>query len=75
MAHDAEEGEEGGEDEWMDVDEEEDGTPKKRTKTNSGAVVFAGRGPRSNRQLAGLRDSEVSEILQRYLFSQLMTFF
>ena len=50
--------EEGGEDDWMDVDEQEDGTPKKRAKTNSGAVALPGRGPRSNRQMAGMRDSE-----------------
>ena len=65
MEIDMEDGEGGDEDEWMDVDEE-DGTPKKRAKVNSGAVVFAGRGPRSNRQLAGLRDNEVSGTLQRY---------
>ncbi|KAF9050550.1 P-loop containing nucleoside triphosphate hydrolase protein [Panaeolus papilionaceus] len=39
---------------WMDVDEEES-APKKKVKTNSGAVMSK-RVPRSNRQLAGLRD-------------------
>ncbi|KAF7303206.1 Nucleolar GTP-binding protein 1 [Mycena kentingensis (nom. inval.)] len=47
---------EGGEDSWMDVDDgaEEEGTPVKRLKTNSGGV--AKREPRGNRALAGLRD-------------------
>ena len=59
-------GSEEGEGEWMDVDEE-DSTPKKRTKSNTGsAVVNKGkREPRSNRQLAGLRDDAVSA---RYCF-------
>ncbi|EJD02560.1 P-loop containing nucleoside triphosphate hydrolase protein [Fomitiporia mediterranea MF3/22] len=46
---------EGDEGDWMDVDGE-DRTPQKRAKSNSGAVVLSGRGPRTNRQLAGLRD-------------------
>lgn len=46
-----------GEGEWMDVDEE--ATPHKRVKANSGVVIAKGaRGPRSNRQLAGMRDEE-----------------
>lgn len=56
---------EGGEDaeaEWMDVDGE-DMTPQKRVKANSGAVVAKGkRVPRSNRQVAGLRDEAVSSL-------------
>ncbi|THG92975.1 hypothetical protein EW145_g8516 [Phellinidium pouzarii] len=45
--------------EWMDVDGE-DGTPQKRMKTNSGAVVAARnkREPRSSRHLVGMRDAE-----------------
>jgi len=41
--------------ETMEVDGEED-TPRKRAKANSGAVIARMRAPRSNRQLAGLRD-------------------
>lgn len=59
---------EGDENEWMDVDEEE-GSPQKRIKANSGAVVFAGRGPRSNRQLAGLRDGQVKFALSHTLLA------
>ena len=45
--------------EWMDVDGE-DGTPNKRVKSNSGAVVPKNRRePRTNRQLAGMRNEEV----------------
>jgi nucleolar GTP-binding protein len=45
---------------WMDVDGEE-GKGGKRTKTDSGAAVTARRRePRSNRQLAGMRDGAVS---------------
>ncbi|KAF7797295.1 hypothetical protein EIP86_008490 [Pleurotus ostreatoroseus] len=47
--------EDGGEDAWMDVDEE-GGAPSKRAKGNSGAVLAKGRQPRSNRQVAGMRD-------------------
>lgn len=48
-----------GEGEWMDVDGE-DATPHKRAKGNSGAVIAKGsREPRSNRQLAGMRDEAV----------------
>ncbi|TFK53750.1 P-loop containing nucleoside triphosphate hydrolase protein [Heliocybe sulcata] len=40
---------------WMDVDGED--SPNKRVKANSGAAVTKGkREPRSNRQLAGMRD-------------------
>jgi nucleolar GTP-binding protein len=54
----------GGEEEegWMDVDGE-DATPKKRRKSNTGAVTAVAakgkREPRANRQLAGMRDDEV----------------
>ncbi|KAI1787471.1 GTP binding protein 4 [Ganoderma leucocontextum] len=53
---DAEMGEEGeGEGEWMDVDGEE--APRlKKAKANSGDVTKGARHPRSNRQLAGMRD-------------------
>jgi len=52
------EGESGGEEDWMDVDGDE--TPNKRVKGNSGAVVAkSSRAPRTNRQLAGLRDEQV----------------
>ncbi|KAF8655611.1 hypothetical protein AX16_002993 [Volvariella volvacea WC 439] len=44
-----------GEEDWTDADAE--GDRRKKSKTNSGEVVFAGkRAPRSNRQLAGMRD-------------------
>lgn len=46
------------EDAWMDVDGQE-GSAKKRVKTNSGGVV-AKREPRSQRQFAGMRNEEVS---------------
>ncbi|KAK7692118.1 hypothetical protein QCA50_003737 [Cerrena zonata] len=47
--------EEAGEGDWMDVDE--GGSPNKRVKDNSGAVVAKGaREPKSNRQFAGMRD-------------------
>ena len=52
-------GAEDGEGDWMDVDE--DATPAKRAKANSGAAVSKGRRePASNRQFAGLRDDAVS---------------
>ncbi|KIJ05519.1 hypothetical protein PAXINDRAFT_93375, partial [Paxillus involutus ATCC 200175] len=52
------EGEEGEEGDWMDVDGEETPTSK-RAKSNSGAVVAKNpRAPRSNRQLAGMRDDQ-----------------
>ncbi|KAG6333718.1 hypothetical protein ID866_5371 [Astraeus odoratus] len=50
----------GAEDDWMDVDDEE--TPNKRAKTNSGAVIAkTSRAARSNRQLAGLRDEQLQQ--------------
>lgn len=54
------EGSEGEEGDWMDVDGEEDAPAGKKAKANSGAVVAKGRQPRSNRQLAGMRDEAVS---------------
>lgn len=53
---------EDGEDGWMDVDgEEEDATPNKRAKANSGAIIAkSAREPKTNRQLAGMRDQAVS---------------
>lgn len=51
---DGEEGTEG----WMDVDDDRS-TPKKKVKTNSGGVINK-KEPKSNRQLAGLRDEGVS---------------
>ncbi|KIP06114.1 hypothetical protein PHLGIDRAFT_128469 [Phlebiopsis gigantea 11061_1 CR5-6] len=48
-------GAEDGDGEWMDVDE--DATPAKRAKANSGAAVTKGRRePATNRQFAGMRD-------------------
>lgn len=64
--------EDDGEGEWMDVDGE-DSTPKKRSKMNTGTAVVAKskREPRSNRQLAGMRDDAVSLISSfMYHFSQ-----
>ena len=46
-----------GEEDGMDVDEDEN-APKKRVKTNSGGVINK-REPRSNRQMAGMRDEGV----------------
>lgn len=52
--------EENDNEEWMDVDDDAS-TPKKRAKTNSGAIAAKNkREPRSNRQLAGMRDDAVS---------------
>lgn len=45
---------------WMDVDDEEG--PSKRVKTNTGGVINK-REPRSNRQLAGMRDDAVRDFL------------
>ena len=56
---DGDDGASGDEGDWMDVDDEA-GAPTKRAKANSGAVVAKGRQPRSNRQLAGMRDEAVS---------------
>ena len=50
------------EDDGMDVDGDEAPTLK-RAKTNAGAVVARGkREPKSNRQLAGMRDQAVSGV-------------
>ncbi|KLO16009.1 GTP binding protein 4 [Schizopora paradoxa] len=59
MEVDGEDAGEDGEGEWMDVDDEE-GSPGKRAKSNTGAVVAknARRLPQSNRQAAGMRDQE-----------------
>ncbi|KAF8160505.1 P-loop containing nucleoside triphosphate hydrolase protein [Pholiota molesta] len=48
---------EAGEESWMDVDDDDDDAPAKRVKTNSGGVVTK-RVPRSNRQMAGMRNEE-----------------
>ena len=63
MDMDVDGSEEEGEGEWMDVDGD-DSTPKKRTKSNTGTAVAAKnkREPRSNRQLAGMRDDAVSNV-------------
>ncbi|KDQ55675.1 hypothetical protein JAAARDRAFT_325746 [Jaapia argillacea MUCL 33604] len=55
---DVDEEEEGGEESWMDVDEDDgDGTPNKRAKGESGAVVLKNRRePKTDRRLAGMRD-------------------
>lgn len=56
---DADIGEEG---DWMDVDGEEQ-TPNKRVKNNSGGVIAKHmRAPKTNRQLAGMRDEQVCPI-------------
>jgi hypothetical protein len=47
-----------GSDKVMDVDDDES-SPAKRVKTNSGGVINK-RAPRSNRQAAGMRDEGVS---------------
>lgn len=51
---------------WMDVDEES--APTKRVKTNSGGVISK-RAPKSNRQMAGMRDEGVSFLLIRKIDS------
>ena len=57
---DAGEDDEGEADEWMDVDGEEPPSSK-RAKGNSGTVIAKNpRAPRTNRQLAGLRDDQVN---------------
>ncbi|KAH9932541.1 P-loop containing nucleoside triphosphate hydrolase protein [Fomitopsis serialis] len=49
--------EEGAEGDWMDVDGEDQPTPNKRAKANSGAVVAKGKHePKTDRRLAGMRD-------------------
>ncbi|KII92505.1 hypothetical protein PLICRDRAFT_103369 [Plicaturopsis crispa FD-325 SS-3] len=55
--------------EWMDVDGEDD-TPNKRKKGNSGAAIALNpRGPKTDRQLAGMRDdAQASKAVRlRYL--------
>ncbi|KAF8444890.1 P-loop containing nucleoside triphosphate hydrolase protein [Boletus edulis BED1] len=55
---DAEEVAEGDEGEWMDVDGEEPPS-RKRAKSDSGAFIAkSARAPRTNRQLAGMRDDQ-----------------
>lgn len=75
---DAEEADEGDEGEWMDVDGEEPPTSK-RARGNSGAVIAKNsRAPRTNRQLAGMRDDQVNHfhlypdmiVLIRYVTSK-----
>ncbi|KAI0256242.1 GTP binding protein 4 [Lactifluus subvellereus] len=61
--------------ETMDVDVdggEDDGTPRKRGKANSGAVIARTRAPRSNRQLAGLRDEAVRSTTTTHSWWMLM---
>ena len=63
---DAEEGGEGDEGDWMDVDGEEPPSSK-RSKGNSGSVMAKNsRAPRTNRQLAGLRDDQVNDLCLVY---------
>ncbi len=64
------EGAEGRDDaeEWMDEDDygdADEGAPKKRVKTNSGGVINR-REPKSDRQMAGLRDQEVSHLFMAF---------
>jgi nucleolar GTP-binding protein len=48
------------EDDWMDVDDDDEQKPMKRTKLNRGlSAAWNGRAARTNRQLAGLRDAAV----------------
>jgi nucleolar GTP-binding protein len=63
MDVDMDDAEGNGEDEgdWMDVDGED--TPNKRARGNTGAVVAVNsRAPRTNRQLAGMRDTAVCHL-------------
>jgi hypothetical protein len=69
-----------GDETMMDVDGDEgdeDGARHKRGKANSGTVIaHRKRAPRSNRQLAGLRDEAVRpECLPYITFSILLSFF
>jgi hypothetical protein len=53
---------------WMDEDgdgDADESAPKKRVKTNSGGVINR-REPKSDRQMAGLRDQEVSHLLMAF---------
>jgi nucleolar GTP-binding protein len=65
--------EEVGEGEWMDVDED-DAALSKRVKANSGAAISR-RDPRSNRQLAGMRDEAVSKAPHIVIFVQLTVWY
>jgi nucleolar GTP-binding protein len=56
----SDEGEDGAEG-WMDVDGEDESSPHKKMKTNTGGVINK-RGPKSNRQFAGLRDEGVRSL-------------
>ena len=58
----------------MDVDDyDEESSPAKRVKTNSGGVINK-RAPRSNRQAAGMRDEGVSEVSWLPLYGNLVVF-
>lgn len=59
------EGEDGEDEEgdWMDVDGED--SPNKRAKGNAGGIVPHRRAPKTNRQLAGMRDEGVSTLQRR----------
>lgn len=64
------EGADGEEGDWMDVDGED--TPNKRSKGNAGGVVAVNRRePRTNRQLAGMRDEAVCTWLYNVSFQRL----
>ena len=70
---DIDEGSEGsydGSDDGMDVDGD-DGASKKRVKTVSGAAAV-GRQPRTNRQLAGMRDGEVCSLPSKVILAILL---
>ena len=57
----------GGSDKGMEVDDDDDeSSPTKRVKTNSGGVINK-RAPRSNRHTAGMRDEGVSGFLHLYI--------
>ena len=57
----------GGSDKGMEVDDDDDeSSPTKRVKTNSGGVINK-RAPRSNRHTAGMRDEGVSGPLHLYI--------
>lgn len=62
-----------GEDNWMDVDEDDEvQSPPKRKKGNTGRVVAAHpRAPTKNRQLAGLRDASVSPSFLGYVVTDM----
>ena len=62
-----------GSDKGMDVDDDES-APTKRVKTNSGGVINK-RAPRSNRQMAGMRDEGVSGFFSFLCFFAFFHFF